>query len=492
MLDPKFKAIVQDFFKRSAINSIHNHQNALFAGQEMASIATLTEALAAHDAHLKNFDSYKPMASGHITEIVDSLITDNSWLKTEIGQSDPSSARVFVQREYLKFMREVITGALALHQDPGFTPEQAEPLPLQIQPSATSPLFSEAWKEFVLEKSHGWTVPTRSMYESYAAEFSSNDFTGDKHLHELNRGDMIRFRNKLQRLPAQRKKLKAYRDKTVAELINIDIPADQRMKGRTINEMLSTLKSFFNWCRLIKKYMQDDIMHDVLLRNVESATRAPFTDDELRLLFDPTSYRERTNSSFKFWLPLLGLYTGARIGELAQLHTVDIIETDGVMCFCITDEGDDQSVKTLAGIRHVPIHQVLIEIGILEYVDQLRAQGTKRLFPELRLGEHKPGDAASKWFTKFRRLSGIPDSDSIGRKKVFHCFRHTMITRLQQAEQQHPIPIIQQIVGHEKSLFGATSGYTGDFPLSACKQAINTFAAPTAVAQLRSIWPKLL
>jgi integrase len=50
-----------------------------------------------------------------------------------------------------------------------------------------------------------------------------------------------------------------------------------------------------------------------------------FTNEELTALFHSKEYTEDTfDMPWKFWLPLLGLYTGCRIEELCQLNITDI------------------------------------------------------------------------------------------------------------------------------------------------------------------------
>ena len=63
-----------------------------------------------------------------------------------------------------------------------------------------------------------------------------------------------------------------------------------------------------------------------------------------------------------FWLPILGYYTGARLGELVQLHLDDVILTGPIPFIRITEEGGEQgtahakSVNSNAGVRQVPLH----------------------------------------------------------------------------------------------------------------------------------------
>ena len=47
-----------------------------------------------------------------------------------------------------------------------------------------------------------------------------------------------------------------------------------------------------------------------------------------------------------YWLPLLALYTGARLEELGQLRKKDIKESNGIWYINITDEAEGASLKT--------------------------------------------------------------------------------------------------------------------------------------------------
>ena len=40
----------------------------------------------------------------------------------------------------------------------------------------------------------------------------------------------------------------------------------------------------------------------------------------------------------RFWLPLIALFTGARINEICQLHTDDVQEKNGILFISINEE----------------------------------------------------------------------------------------------------------------------------------------------------------
>jgi integrase len=101
-------------------------------------------------------------------------------------------------------------------------------------------------------------------------------------------------------------------------------------------------------------------------------------------VFDPSNLAGIHTLHTK-WAALIGLFTGARVGEIAQLYLSDFIEEDGIPCIRIATDSDGQSLKTEASRRLVPIHPALIELGLLERVKELRQQGEEGLFHDMRI-----------------------------------------------------------------------------------------------------------
>jgi integrase len=86
------------------------------------------------------------------------------------------------------------------------------------------------------------------------------------------------------------------------------------------------------------------------------------------------------------WLPLLGLFTGARLGELCHPLVSDVQCAEGIDYINLTDEGDEQAIKTVGSRRRVPIHPELVRLGFLDYVKGRKAAKDERLFPLLKQG----------------------------------------------------------------------------------------------------------
>ncbi|MDQ0457425.1 DUF6538 domain-containing protein [Rhizobium paknamense] len=160
-------------------------------------------------------------------------------------------------------------------------------------------------------------------------------------------------------------------------------------------------------------------------------TRKPyFTGEEaitiLRATLVPQSDRmsDQICGAFR-WLPWLCAYSGARVGEIAQLRKQDIQLHDGVWLMWITPEAG--STKNGAP-RFVAIHPHLVEQGFLDFVkrskndaplfyDPARSRGGQDGNPQYK----KVGERIAAWVRKI----GV-DDDQI---QPNHAWRHGFKTR---------------------------------------------------------------
>jgi integrase len=240
------------------------------------------------------------------------------------------------------------------------------------------------------------------------------------------------------------------------QALNAGLPPQSRENSQ---KKIRMLKTFLRWADQKKKL--SDKLYIFIPKEPTDRKRdkskdgyQPWTEKELKILFERDTYASG-GTTWKFWTPLLGLYAGGRANELAQLLVADVFTTTGgIPCILITDlededEDDDtptaiqKSVKTAASRRWVPIHPKLIEIGFLRYVEDMKAKGETRLFPELPFIEaSKYGKQVSKDFGKVTRSLGI----WVNRKKVFHSFRGTLNGRLMKLGM--PQELREFILGH--------------------------------------------
>lgn len=249
----------------------------------------------------------------------------------------------------------------------------------------------------------------------------------------------------------------------VGQSLNVRPPA-----RRTMEKHLRFLVTFFNQLEATGAIRMSPMasfgkLRKDLTRPTEQAERF-FDEEDLRRIFDPTTYLSWAQKyPHRWWCPILALYTGARINELAQLKLIDIVEEAGRWCISIQQTEDRdlaranklrsrQSLKGASAIRTIPVHPELLKAGFLEFVDDMRAhkKHTSRLFPHLSAGVNaKTGETNARYsqavlnqFSTY--LKDLKFPKGIG----FHAFRHTFVTTL---SQQHVRDAdIALLTGHSK------------------------------------------
>lgn len=270
-------------------------------------------------------------------------------------------------------------------------------------------------------------------------------------LKEVTRQQLGDAQDRMRRLPVNMNKLAATRGKSVDEILALGLPPQS---ATTVRKKWKRFISFLDWAEG-RGYVERNLARGVKIR-ARHGSYEKFTDDDLRRLFETDEYASGFDEAFKYWVPLIGLFSGARLEEICQLQVADVATIDGVLCFRITTQVDpehgdyshEKRLKTAeSSARICPVHPVLIDLGFAGLVDDLRKRGHKRLFPELRVdGQGRVGGRATEWFTAYRRSRKV--GDVAGRsRKAFHSFRHTVNYRLQLAGV--PLEVREQLVGHK-------------------------------------------
>ncbi len=144
--------------------------------------------------------------------------------------------------------------------------------------------------------------------------------------------------------------------------------------------------------------------------------RLPFTFDDAKLIL--TAAR---NAGPEIFFPnLIASLSGARLAEVVEAHTDDIEMIDGRWCLHIREDNreENQTVKTEASVRTVPLHDEIIRQGFIEYVHSLPSGP---MFRQYRTNKYnRRNDHASKVNSEFVRNLGITDR----RKAPMHSWRH--------------------------------------------------------------------
>lgn len=218
--------------------------------------------------------------------------------------------------------------------------------------------------------------------------------------------------------------------------------------AKTARDRFDFIKGFLNFASRELELIPRNPWEGLAIEYTTTKPRRPWSSEQLATYFSRplhTEYRlpmtYESGADAAYWVPLLGIFTGARISELCQLKTADVSTVDGVPVMYLTDESEGQSVKTVAGRRVVPVHPELVRLGLMDYVGAIRAAGSIQLFPALPLHKAKAGQYFSEWFATERKL---PDGT---RLPDFHSLRHTVRSKLASAGIAEPL--IDTLIGHE-------------------------------------------
>lgn len=334
--------------------------------------------------------------------------------------------------------------------------------PPPLQPPVPRPLLLQDSIEFALRDlcRSGGTEHHRKYREVFTELSQLNPGIS---FHEVRFAEASAHLQNLQRLPRRRTERKPYKRMPIAEVLELDIAPTELLSATSINERLKRLARLWDWAAENEAYIGTNPFRSQTLRLPEKPrARGRYTSDDINTLlqsplFTDSEYRAGSGGRKSWWwLIFLGLFTGARVGELAQLRLEDVVTVDGVLCLSINDDGDKR-VKTPAGIRLCPVHPELLRLGFTSYVEELKTNHLQHLLPYPNQNANDAGQRCSKWYCGTYRPQHLPQSWA-ARSLVFHSLRHTFINRAVR-ELQIDLHIIQAIVGHEPEGMGETRRY---------------------------------
>jgi integrase len=204
------------------------------------------------------------------------------------------------------------------------------------------------WKE---AKARGLKPSTHESYRNTMATFVR--YLGHDDASRVTRDDVIGFKNH--------------------RLATIDPRSRQPISAKTIKDSdLAGLKTVFGWAQTNGKMATNPAEGVTIRLGKKLKLRSKgFTDEEAEsiLVAARTLVRGKEKLktfSAKRWVPWLCAYTGARVGELAQIRKKDVCKEGSHWILTITPEAG--TVKTNEA-RRVVLHEHLIELGFVEFVN---------------------------------------------------------------------------------------------------------------------------
>lgn len=346
-------------------------------------------------------------------------------------------------------------------------------------PLMKTPRVSEHLEEWHAALIKGWhhvkAIDPHSANQYLVAARLFMEIVGDRCFGDITHRDGEDFRDQLLRLPSSHGK---GRHVHALEAISLaDARGAKRMSMKTAKRHNTAMNRYWEWLlykELIPRSPSPFTKHKFPGAKSSSQDRDAWTAEQLEHILKSPDFLSHPRDGAYHWLPLISLHSGMRLEEICRLRPADDIQTiNGIVCFVIQKHPDGWDPKTEAGARRVPIHPWLIEHGLMKLVHERRQQGSRRLFPELPLQGNKLGAQFSRDFSRFKMALGY------GEKHVFHSFRHTFRTELENTS--HKESHINAVMGHEGGPRGEGRTYVKGVSVKVLAKVVESFQSPLSL-----------
>jgi len=398
-------------------------------------------------------------------------------LINETGRTDDDFKREVEEKLKVELFPELKDKSTPVIEN--FSPEPIQPYQVE-QPlnSHQSTPLSKGIENYLSEKG---TIRSLSVVEvTYSLNLMIEDW-GDIPIGSVTREMSTNFKTHVRKLPRNRKKNPKYRDKDFHELVQMNVK--DTIHTTTINKHLGYCSSFYEWS-VNHGYANNNPFKGLKLKKDTRPRdeRDRFSEKDLKKIFQKENYILYTKIEEKryelYWTPLIGVFSGLRLGEITSLYLDNIREIKGShrekrWCFDILVEPErtDKHLKTQSSRRIVPVHDTLIELGLIEFIELLKKKDSKRerLYQELKYKSGNYNQNVSRWFnTRYLPLLGLKTD-----KKNFHSFRHTVSDHLKQKGiEPH---FVNELLGHSSGnidLDRYGKGYNPDIIFNKCVKNI--------------------
>ncbi len=275
--------------------------------------------------------------------------------------------------------------------------------------------------------------------------------TGNIPVNTISEENLQFFIDQVQNFPKHASQKKEYKTLTPLEALALAKKRKEpKIAWNTLNKHYACLNQF-----LERQVLQGNLpINQLSLVSMPSkpkeTTKRSFTDEELRSIFGKDFLPWACKYPHRFFAPMLGLFSGRRVNEIAQLYCNDIEQVEGIWGFHVRNDESDKKVKNQASISFIPLAQEIIDAGFIDFVDDARKHG-KRLFRELPNNGTGYGVQLSKQFSAYIKTvcHGIENG------VAFHAFRHTIATMLghelskTHSKEEEINALIAMLTGHE-------------------------------------------
>ena len=330
--------------------------------------------------------------------------------------------------------------------------------------------FSKVYEKYLNERKI--SISSKLSFDTAVDRFIR--IVGDKDIRLYEKKDISDFKDVLLQYPIKI----SDEDK----LLSLDRLIQKHKDSKKMS--LKTIKG--SYLGLIKAIFQYAVINDmraenpcinvrVVARDDREVRRLPFTLEQIRQMLESDLFHHKQDdrkTEYR-WIILLGIYTGARLEEIVRLRRADVGVEDGIPFIFIQPHPDEgHLLKTASSRRRVPLHPALMDAwGFAEYIERIKQDGSKYLFPVVNAGKlnaGKKGTQFSKWYARWLDKVGLNNSGL-----CFHSLRHSF--KAFGRGSGVDIPILNAIQGHHNggvSFAYGVDAYGSAYPLKTLFEAV--------------------
>lgn len=308
--------------------------------------------------------------------------------------------------------------------------------------SEIAPQVIEMKKKSLKKSSANYIVKLRRSVAAFI------EIIGDKRISEYKPLDVQQFANFVGLFPRDWQTAADYKGLTFKQIVK------KTENNRNIKRLSkSTVAEYVNNFRGIHKIIRatyPDFCHDLSHNSfsitaprtaARAKTREPLSIENVNKFLKIAAECKRPDDRF---LPLLAVLTGARLGEIVDLTVDDVRLTPGghwMISLADDLDEDERQLKTDAARRVIALHDIFIEAGFLDWVEGIRRNRNRMLWPQLHQTK-RPRSNASKRMNSLMKKAGVHAEI----EQVFHSLRHTYKDVVR--DLQIPNRILNRQVGH--------------------------------------------
>ena len=361
-------------------------------------------------------------------------------------------------------------------------------------PAKPGMVMKDAIREYIREslREKEWSKKDELRFKAHLNEFM--EIAGNRPVNQYEHSDGANFKSIQLKLPRIRHG-GVFKGKSITECVALAEKQGntvKRLSATTIKDKIGCVSRFFVWARGKDRSVTNPL-DEVTVRTPKKRRRGrgrfPWSIEELNRMFaapiytgavSTTNWKTPGNTILSdtamYWAPLIGLFTGMRLGEIIQLHVADMREEHGIHVIDITPDGsadagaNAKSLKTATSHRKVPVHASLIRLGLLEFVEKQRQRGHARLFPDFEKSkdDHTWSKAFGKHFKRFRDSLEVEGEFELRDGVDFHSLRHNVEDALRNVNVRKEVR--DAIQGHGEN--GVSAEYGSGYYVETLNEAV--------------------